>query len=150
MRSCGDAIQTLQEASARRVPCPRFPAAGGSEGRVRRPAGAGRDAGTALKKTRCGACGREQSGWYDRRTRRVRDMPCGPYRIFLEFEVRRVRCPHCQAVKREALDFLSDSAFYTKRFAYYVGRRCRNESIAAVAKELHLDWDSVKTLESST
>jgi transposase len=74
-------------------------------------------------------------------------MPCGPYRIFLEFEVRRVRCPHCQAVKREALDFLSDSAFYTKRFAYYVGRRCRNESIAAVAKELHLDWDSVKTLE---
>lgn len=28
---------------------------------------------------------------------------------------------------------------YTKRFAYYVGRRCRNESIAAAAKELHLD-----------
>lgn len=50
-------------------------------------------------------------------------------------------------MKREALDFLSDSPFYTKRFAYYVGRRCREASIKAVAEELHLDWDSVKTLD---
>lgn len=87
------------------------------------------------------------SGWYDRRTRRVRDLPCGAYRVWLEFEVRRVYCRHCQAVKREALDFLSDSPFYTKRFAYYVGRRCRNATIAEVAHELHLDWDSVKALD---
>lgn len=92
-------------------------------------------------------CGCAHSGWYDRRTRRVRDLPCGPYRIFLEFEVRRVRCKRCKKVKRESLDFLSDNPFYTKRFAYYVGRRCRNETISAVAKELHLDWDSVKTLD---
>jgi transposase len=87
------------------------------------------------------------AGWYDRRTRRVRDLSCGPYRIFLEFEVRRVDCKNCQAVKREALDFLSDSPFYTKRFAYYVGRRCRTSTISDVAKELHLDWDSVKALD---
>lgn len=87
------------------------------------------------------------SGWYDRRTRRVRDLPCGPYRIFLEFEVRRVSCQSCQAVKREALDFLADSPFYTKRFAYYVDRRCRNETLSTVAKELRLDWDSVKALD---
>jgi transposase len=49
-------------------------------------------------------CGRVHSGWYDRRTRRVRDLPSGPYRIFLKFEVRRVDCKNCQAVKREALD----------------------------------------------
>ena len=67
--------------------------------------------------------------------------------MYLEFEVRRVCCRECNAVKREALDFLSDSPFYTKRFAYYVGRRCREASIKAVAEELHLDWDSVKTLD---
>jgi transposase len=50
-------------------------------------------------------------------------------------------------VKRERLDFLSDSPFYTKRFAYYVGRRCRSATISDVAKELHLDWDSVKALD---
>jgi metal-dependent amidase/aminoacylase/carboxypeptidase family protein len=29
------------------------------------------------------------SGWYDRTRRRARDLSCGPYRIYLEFEVRR-------------------------------------------------------------
>jgi len=77
----------------------------------------------------------------------VRDLACGPFRIYLEFEVRRVWCRSCQAVKRERLEFLSDNPFYTKRFAFYVGRRCRNETIKDVARELHLDWDSVKTLD---
>ena len=57
-------------------------------------------------------------GWYDRRTRRVRDLPCGDTRIFLEIEVRRVRCKGCGKVKSERLDFLADNPFYTKRFAY--------------------------------
>ena len=35
------------------------------------------------------------------------------------------RCvPSCGKVKRERLEFLADNPFYTKRFAYYVGRRC--------------------------
>jgi transposase len=50
-------------------------------------------------------------------------------------------------VKRERLDFLADNPFYTKRFAYYVGRRCRASSIKEVAEELHLDWDAVKELD---
>ena len=50
-------------------------------------------------------------------------------------------------MKRERLDFLADNPFYTKRFAYYVGRRCRSMTIKDLARELKLDWDSVKTLE---
>lgn len=88
------------------------------------------------------------SGWYDRRTRRVRDLPCGTYRVYVEFEARRVFCRRCQAVKRERFAFLSDSPFYTKRFAYYVGRRCRSATIKDVAKELRLDWDHVKALDN--
>ena len=88
-----------------------------------------------------------QSGWYDRRTRLVRDLSCGNTRVFLEVEIRRVDCRHCGKVKRERLDFLSDNPFYTKRFAYYVGRRCRTATIKDVAEELHLDWDTVKALE---
>ncbi|MBK5264497.1 MAG: transposase, partial [Alphaproteobacteria bacterium] len=86
-------------------------------------------------------------GWYDRKTRKVRDLSCGDTRVFLEIEVRRVKCRSCGKVKRERLEFLSDNPFYTKRFAYYVGRRCRTATIKDVAAELHLDWDSVKTLE---
>jgi len=86
-------------------------------------------------------------GWYDRRTRRVRDLACADTRIYLEIEVRRVYCRCCGAVKRERLDFLADNPLYTKRFAYYVGRRCASAAIKAVAKELHLDWHTVKELD---
>jgi transposase len=86
-------------------------------------------------------------GWYDRKVRQVRDLSCGDTRIFLELEVRRVDCRGCGKVKREQLDFLADNPLYTKRFAYFVGRRCRQASIADVAKELALDWHTVKALE---
>src|SRR6266542_6746106 len=68
-------------------------------------------------------------------------------RIHLDFEVRRVCCRRCGKVKRERLEFLADNPFYTKRFAHYVGRRCRSTTIKDLAKELHLDWDTVKILE---
>src|SRR5216117_1949251 len=100
-----------------------------------------------LKKTACGCCGRGQMGWYDRKVRRVRDLSCGDTRIYLELEVRRVECCYCGKVKRERLDFLADNPLYTKRFAYYVGRRCRQATIKDVAKELALDWHTVKALE---
>ena len=67
--------------------------------------------------------------------------------MYLQFEVRRVQCKSCGTVKRERLDFLADNPFYTKRFAYYVGRRCRSSTIKDIAQELKLDWDTVKSLE---
>jgi transposase len=88
-----------------------------------------------------------QKGWYDRRMRRVRDLPSAGFRIVLELEVRRVACRMCGSVKRERLDFLADNPHFTKRFAFYVGRRCRQASIRDVATELKLDWNTVKTLE---
>lgn len=53
----------------------------------------------------------------------------------------------CGKVKSEKLDWLSDNPFYTKRLVFHVGRRCRSSSIKDVAKELHLDWKTVKDLE---
>jgi transposase len=88
-----------------------------------------------------------QGGWYDRRMRRVRDLACGDRRIFLELDIRRVDCRSCRKVKQEKLDWLADNPFYTKRFAFYVGRRCQEASIKSIADELHLDWQTVKDLE---
>ncbi len=61
--------------------------------------------------------------------------------------MRRVDCRSCGKVKRERLAWLADNPFYTKRFAWLVGRRCRAATIKDVAKELQLDWDTVKELE---
>jgi transposase len=50
-------------------------------------------------------------------------------------------------VKREKLPWLASNPLYTKRFAFYVGRRCRTSTIQDVARELRLDWKAVKALE---
>ena len=85
--------------------------------------------------------------FYDRKRRRVRDLSCGNTRAFLDLEIRRVDCVRCGKVKQEKLDFLADNPFYTKRFGFYVGRRCRASTIKDVAQELHLDWHTVKAFE---
>lgn len=77
----------------------------------------------------------------------MRDLSCGDTRIYLEIEVRRVFCRYCEKVKRERLDFLADNPFYTKRFAWYVGRRCRESTVSGIARELNLDWHTVKELD---
>ena len=66
----------------------------------------------------------------------VRDLSCGDLDIYLELEVRRVDCGRCGKVKRERLTWLADNPFYTKRFAFLVGRRCRASTIKDVAKEV--------------
>jgi transposase len=91
-----------------------------------------------------------QKGWYDQRLRQVRDLPSAGFRIVLELEMRRLACRRCGKVKRERLDFLADNARFTKRFAFYVGRRCRQASIRDVAKELKLDWDRSRRWRCST
>jgi transposase len=65
----------------------------------------------------------------------------------LEIESLRVRCPSCGKVKQEKLAWLSSNPCYTKRFAFFVGRRCRTSTIQDIAHELHLDWSTVKELD---
>ena len=77
----------------------------------------------------------------------MRDLSCGDTRVYLAFELRRVDCLICGKVKTERLDFLADNPFYTKRFAWHIGRRCRGASISDVAKEFKLDWHTVKSLD---
>ena len=101
----------------------------------------------APKRTRCGTCGLWNHTWYDRKTRRVRDLSCGDRAIYLDIEIRRVACRRCGTVKQERLDFLADSPFYTKRFAFFVGRRCRASTIRDVARDTRLNWKTVKALE---
>lgn len=92
-------------------------------------------------------CGWQSRSFYDRVGRRVRDLSCGDTHIFLDVEVRRLHCRRCGAVKRERLDWLADNPFYTQRFAYFVGRRCRTATLQDVARELRLDWKTVKQLD---
>jgi transposase len=95
----------------------------------------------------CGVCGLVHGSHYDKRPRRVRDLSCGDKRVYLSFQLRRVHCLRCRAVKNEGLAWLADNPLYTKRFAFFVGRRCRQTTIQEVAEELFLDWHAVKELD---
>ena len=61
--------------------------------------------------------------------------------------MRRVDCRRCGTVKQEGLGWLADNPFYTKRFAFWVGRRCRVATIKDAAEETRLDWRTIKSLE---
>lgn len=50
-------------------------------------------------------------------------------------------------MKQEKIDWISNNPFYTKRFSFYVGRKCRSMTIRDVSRELKLDWHTVKALE---
>ncbi|MFO0853264.1 MAG: transposase family protein [Planctomycetia bacterium] len=55
------------------------------------------------KKTICGRCGAAHRSHYDKKEQQTRDLSCGDARIYLEAEVRRVKCKKCGTVKREKL-----------------------------------------------
>lgn len=65
----------------------------------------------------------------------------------MEVEIRRVKCDQCGKVKQEKLSWIADNPWYTKRFAFLVGRRCKSSTVWDVAKEFRLDWETVKELD---
>ena len=77
----------------------------------------------------------------------MRDLDAGATRIYVEFEYRRVACPHCKAVKRETLSMLAKSARFTQRFEDRIGQLCREMSIKRVAELNRLSWDQVCRME---
>lgn len=80
---------------------------------------------------------------------RVRDLPCAGRPIYLEFELRRVDCRRCGAVKRETLEWLYEHGRYTKRYALWVGRRCQSAPIREIAAQERLDWHAVKEMDKT-
>ena len=68
----------------------------------------------------CAGCGKAHCRLYGKRWRRVRDLDCGDREAYIDFQMRRVKCPLC-GVKNERLAFLSDNTRFTLRFALKVG-----------------------------
>lgn len=69
------------------------------------------------------------------------------WRIYVEFERWRVRCPRCRAVFVERLDWLAKNPRYTERFAMHVGGLCREMTNKAVAELERLHDSTVKDLD---
>jgi transposase len=100
----------------------------------------------ASKKTVC-ECGRKRFGWYDSKSKLVRDLASGGTAVYLEFEIRRVECDRCNAVKTETLEWLAKSGRFTKRFEENVGRMAREMPLTAVAYHNRISWEQAWRIE---
>jgi transposase len=94
----------------------------------------------------CSGCHTTLDTRHDSRPRHVRDLSCGDRRVYLNVPLWRLNCPGC-GVKTEELDWLASLPRYTRRFALFVGQRCRDSAVTDVAEELALDWQTVKELD---
>jgi transposase len=84
---------------------------------------------------------------YDKKILRVRDLSVAGWRIYLEFERWRVKCPQCITVHVEHLDWLANNPRYTQRFAMHVGNLCRDMTVSRVAEIERLHHSTVKDLD---
>ncbi len=86
------------------------------------------------KTATCSRGGHRCTSGYNRKTRQVRDLSAAGWRIYLEFERWRVKCPKCLSVHVEHLDWLAKNPRYTQRFAMHVGNLCRDMTVSRVAE----------------
>jgi transposase len=125
---------------------PGIPGLSANHSSPRSSGGGGRDAPAASKKTIC-SCGKIHHCWYDTREKVIRDLDAFGTAVYLAFQIRRVECARCQAVKTERVSWLALSNRATKRFEEAVGRMAKQMSLTEVARHHRIGWDQAWRME---
>ena len=95
-------------------------------------------------KLRC-PCGFETRGRYDASIRRWRHLDLATCKLFLEAEVRRVRCPTC-GVRTEDVAWARPGARHTRDFEDVVAWLARRTDKTTVARLLRCSWAAVNAI----
>jgi transposase len=90
----------------------------------------------------CSVCGQVCRHVHDRARRRWRHLDLGGQRCFVEYELRRVRCPDC-GVRVEALPWARAGARHTRDFEDLVAFLAQQMAKAPIARLLRVGWDTV-------
>ena len=93
-------------------------------------------------KLRC-PCGAETSSVYDRRRRRWRHLDLGACRLWLEAEVRRLRCRACARVVTEEVPWARPGARHTRDLEELVAYLAQRADKTTVARLLRVSWEAV-------
>lgn len=88
-------------------------------------------------------CGWKGRAVYDRSTRRWRHLDLGVSKLFLEAEIRRLRCRRCERVRTEAVDWARLGARHTRDFEDVVAWLCQHTDKTTVTKLLRTSWETV-------
>ncbi len=94
----------------------------------------------------CSGCGIGTRSIRDWKERRVRDLPWGPWQVWLVVEVHRVICRRC-GVRTERLPFLAGKAPRTARLEAAVARDCEAAPVSRVAAKWGLAPATVRRID---
>lgn len=91
-------------------------------------------------------CGRSTRATYDRSTRRWRHLDLGACRLFLEAEIRRLRCHACGRVRTERVPWARPGSRLTRDLEDVVAFLAQRVDKTTVARLLRLAWETVAAI----
>lgn len=94
-------------------------------------------------------CGRKVRAVYDRRRRRWRHLDLATHRLWLVYEIRRLRCPDC-GVRTEELPWARPGARHTRDFEDTVLWLAARTDRTTVATLLRCAWETVTAIIDRT
>lgn len=99
-----------------------------------------------LTALRCGRCGQAAQGLHERVQRSIRDLPMLGHTVWLQVQLRRVRCQHCGMCMQQ-VPWLDRHARMTRRLAQAVALWCAKLPIKHVAQMFGLHWSTVRQID---
>lgn len=99
------------------------------------------------KGDRCPVCGSREVVRNGVTHREFLHVPIGTKRVMLSWDVPRVKCERCEAIRQVKIDFAEPKRQHTKGFERYALDLLKLGTIDSVAKHLGVSWDTVKDIE---
>ena len=96
---------------------------------------------------RCRACGSRRVVRRGTNLRRFRALPIGSRPVQIVWDVPRLGCLDCGAVRQVPVRFAEERRSYTRNFERYVLELSRRMTIRDVARHLQVGWDVVKDIQ---
>ena len=88
-------------------------------------------------------CGWKTRAVHDRSTRRWRHLDLGASRLWLEAEIRRLRCRRCGRVRTEVVPWARPNARHTRDFQDVVAWLAQHTDKTTITKLLRCSWEAV-------
>lgn len=101
------------------------------------------DVAPTWNRARCSECGRKGPGYDRDQGRRWRHLDVAGMKLVLRYDIRRVSCPKCQAVKVERVPWAETSSWFTRPFedhVAYLAQRCDQTTVSAT---MRIGWETV-------
>jgi transposase len=101
------------------------------------------------ERLRCSHCQAPQVWIHGRIERIFRTIPIGKQPTSIVFQVPRLCCLRCNAVRQAKIGFADPKKHYTRSFARYALELSRLMTIQDVARHLQIGWDTIKEIQAS-